>query len=415
MFREIFLSLKLAYKNLTSNLARTGLTLVGIVIGITSVIVVSSSGQGVKSFILGQIESFGSDVLQVETKIPSDNRYNSSPSASGMQITTLTLDDAEATLKVPNVKSLYAGSTGQENLNYGNVNKRVLLFGTGSDAPIVDENIKLKEGLFFSEMEDKNLSQVVVIGADVKESFFGQSEALGKEIKIKGKNYKVIGVLEKRGTVGFFNFDSVVYLPIRTLQKKILGVSHIMFFSIKTENAKLVPETVSDITLLLRQRHNSNGPTKDDFIVSSIEEAKEVIGDVFSSINILLLALTSISLIVGGVGIMNVMYISVVERTFEIGLRKALGAKSKNILVQFLLESIFITFLGGIMGIIFGFVLSILISHIFQRMGFDLTFSVTLDSVFLANAFSIATGIIFGFYPAYKASKLSPMEAIRKG
>jgi len=388
--------------------------LVGIVIGITSVIVISSSGQGVKSFILGQIESFGSDIIQVETKIPSDSRYGSSPSASGVQITTLKTEDAEAILKVPNVKNIYAGSTGQENLNYENINKRVLLFGTGPDAPIVDGNIKVKEGAFFSETEDKSLAQVAVIGSDIKESFFGQTNAIGKEVKIKGKNYKVIGVLDKRGTVGFFNFDSVVYLPIRTLQKKLLGVDHVMFISVKTKNPDLVPETVEDITLLMRQRHNSEGPSKDDFIVSSIEEAKDIIGGVFNAINILLLALTSISLVVGGVGIMNVMYVAVIERTFEIGLRKALGARSRNILSQFLLESVFITFLGGVVGIILGFIFSFIISYVFSRLGYDLKFSVTLNSVILANGFSISTGIIFGFYPAYKASKLSPMEAIRK-
>lgn len=391
------------------------MTLVGIVIGITSVIVISSSGQGVKSFIMGQIESFGSDIVQVETKIPSDNRYGSSPTFAGVQITTLKTADADAVAKLPNVSHVYSASIGQENLNYKDVNKKVLLFGTGYDAPNVDLNIKLSGGDFFSEAEDKSLEQVAVIGSEIKDSVFGQDDALGKEIRIKGKNYKVIGILAKRGTVGFFNFDSVVYIPIKTLQKKILGIDHIMFFSVKTANTDLIPETIDDITLLLRQRHNSDGPNKDDFIVSSVQEAKDIIDKVFGAINILLLALTSISLVVGGVGIMNVMYVAVVERTFEIGLRKAIGAKGRDILNQFLFESVFITFLGGLVGIILGFVFSLVISYIFSRLGYDLRFSVTLDSVLLANGFSIGTGIIFGFYPAYKASKLSPMEAIRKG
>ncbi|MCX6763916.1 MAG: ABC transporter permease [Candidatus Moranbacteria bacterium] len=415
--RDFKVPIKLAVKNLRSNVGRTILTLFGVVIGITSVIVISSSGQGVKSYILGQISSFGTDMIQVEIKVPNtgkDSTANAMGQATGIQITTMKEKDAEAIGKLGNVSSYYYGNMGQELVTYKNINKRAILFGTSAGAPAVDANIKLQEGSFFTEGEDKSLNQVVVIGADVAESFFSGESALGKIVKIKDKNFRVIGVLAKRGAVTFFNFDDLIYVPVRTLQKKILGVDYLRFISVKVKDEKLIDATVADITQTIRKEHDIKDPSADDFGVSSIKEAQDTITKVFGTINILLLFLTSISLLVGGVGIMNVMYVAVVERTFEIGLRKAVGARSENILKQFLLEAIFITFAGGIAGIILGFLFSRLLSYIFSVLGYDLQFIITWQALLLAVGFSIAVGIIFGYYPARQASRLSPMEALRK-
>ena len=414
MLRAFFISQKLAISNLSSNKGRTALTLLGIVIGITSVILISGSGNGFRRFVMAQVDSFGPDSIQVETKVPNNGKSNARPSMTGIQITTLTVEDAESMKKIPNVAEVYPASISQSLVSFEGVNKNILLMGAGSSAPNVDLGIKVKEGRFFSESENNDLAQVAVIGHDVVDSFFGNSPALGKDIRIKGQNYKVIGVLDKRGTVAAFNFDALIYVPIKTLQKKISGVNHIFYFTVKAKDSRLIDNTVEDIKEALRERHNISDPSKDDFYVQSVKEARETISTVLSSVNILLLALTSISLIVGGVGIMNVMYVAVVERTFEIGLRKAVGAKPRDIMRQFLFEAIYITFLGGIAGIILGFVFSFFISYLFKRSGFDLTLTVTFDSLLLATGFSIATGIIFGFYPAYKASRLSPMEAIGK-
>jgi len=414
MFHEIFISIKLAFQNLRANLGRTILTLVGIIIGITSVIVISASGQGVKSYILDQVQSYGSDYIQIEPKVPSPERISGHINTIAIQITTLKIEDAEAIARFSNIKDFYTGSIGQELVNYQDVNKRILLFGASAHAPNVDGGLKLKEGIFYSDSDDKNLAQVAVIGTDVKDTFFGQKDALGQEIKIKGQNYRVIGVLDKRGTVGgVLNFDSFIYVPVRTLQKKIMGIDHIAFITVKMKDINQLDSTIADITDLMRRRHNVSDPAKDDFIVSSAKEAQDIISSVFGTINILLLALTSISLIVGGVGIMNVMYVAVVERTFEIGLRKSVGAKSSNIMKQFLLEAVFITLAGGIAGILLGFIFSYLLSYVFFSLGYNLELLVTANSIILAVGFSTATGIIFGFYPAYKASKLSPMEAIQ--
>jgi putative ABC transport system permease protein len=414
MFHEILISIKLAISNLKGNIGRTVLTLVGIVIAITAVIMITASGQGLQNYLLAEINSFGSDYIQVEPKVPSPERMSGHINTMTVQITTLKMEDAEAAAKLPNVKSFYGSSIGQNIVSYQDTNKRTMLIGASAQAPSVDEGIKLEEGNFYTDSDDRGLAQVAVIGSEVKTTFFGNDDPIGKDLKIKGENFKVIGVLAKRGSMGFFSFDQVVYIPIRTLQKKINGTDYIAFYTLKVNDLNQIDSTMADVTDLMSRRHRTTDPDKYDFIVSSAQEARDIIASVFNAVNILLLALVSISLIVGGVGIMNVMYVAVVERTFEIGLRKALGATSQVIMRQFLLEAIFITLSGGILGIIFGYLFSFLATFTFAKLGYDLQLAVTLDSIILAVGFSVATGIIFGIYPAYRASKLSPMEALRK-
>lgn len=393
------------------------MTLIGIVIGIMSVIVVSSSGQGVKSYILGQFDSYGNDIIQVETKVPSTGKTsssNASGQAMGIQITTLKIADGEEMLKLPNVVGYSAGTLGQEIASYRNENKRALLYGNSANLPTIDTAVKLSDGTFYTEQEDNSLAQVVVIGQDVKTALFGEDDAVGKEIRIKGMNFKVVGVAAKRGSVTFFNYDELIYIPVQTLEKKILGIDYVRYITVKIADTDKAEITAADITDLLKRRHKTYRSEQEDFAVTTMQEARKMIDDVFGTINILLLALTSISLIVGGVGIMNVMYVAVVERTFEIGLRKSVGAKSSDIRNQFLLEAIILTLIGGLIGIVLGYVFAAIFSYIISLLGFSLKFTVTLSSIFLAVGFSTATGIIFGYYPAYKASKLSPMEALRK-
>jgi len=417
MIHELIVSIKLALKNLQNNVGRTVLTLVGIVIGITSVIVIMASGQGIKSYVLGQIQAFGTDVIQVEKKVPSTGAMspaNAIGQAQGIQITTLKARDAEAILKIPNVADLYSAAFTQELVTYKDINKRTLLFGTSAHVPVVDSGVKVVEGNFFTDSDDNSLAQVVVLGSDIRESFFGESEAIGKEIRINNQNYKVIGVLEKRGISTGMNIDEILYLPVSTLQKKIMGIDYLHSITVKVKDENRVDVTAVDITDTMRRQHGISDPDKEDFLVSSIKEVQNTIAKVFGTINILLLALTSISLIVGGVGIMNVMYVAVVERTFEIGLRKAVGAKASDILKQFLFEAIFITFAGGAVGIILGFLFSLLMSYVFSTLGFSLKFAITGQSLLLATGFSVAVGIIFGYYPARKASQLTPIEALRR-
>lgn len=417
MSKKHFIPLFFALRTIRTHKARTILALLGVVIGVFAVVVVTSLGEGVKGFVLGQVESFGTDLIQVEVKIPNTTAMsseNASSRAQGTQITTLTVKDGEAIAKLPNVEALYSGTIGQERATYGSVGKRISLFGTGADVPMVDSNLKLESGRFFTAEEDDSLARVVVLGSETKETFFGEGDAVGEAITLKGEKYRVIGVLASRGTAAFFNLDAFTYVPVRTLQKKLLGVDYIQFISVKMEEPAREAETVADIVALLRKRHDIDDPNKDDFSVTSTKEAQATLSDVLGSLSILLLALTSISLVVGGVGIMNVMYVSVSERTSEIGLRKAVGATSRSILQQFLFEALIITLVGGLVGIVLGMLLTVALGAVFASFGFSLPLSFSLQSFFLGVGFSMAVGLIFGLAPAYRASQLTPMEALRK-
>ena len=396
---------------------RTFLALLGVVIGVFSVVVVTSLGDGVKAFIVGQVESFGSNLIQVEVKIPNTGKMsseNATGRTQGTQITTLTTKDRDAIRKLPNVDAAYAGTIGQERATYGSIGKQIMLFGTGAEAPIVDTNIKLSAGRFFTEEENASFARVAVLGSEVKEIFFGNSDAVGELITIKGEKYKVIGVIESRGSAAFFNLDTFTYIPVETLLSKILGIDYVQMISVKMRDGSQDVNTVSDIVALMRKRHDIKDPSKDDFGATSTKEAQKTVADVLGAVTILLLALTSISLVVGGVGIMNVMYVSVSERTSEIGLRKALGAKSQSILRQFLAEAIIITGLGGLIGILLGIGIVFLLTLVFAHFGFALKLVFTMKSLFLGAGFSLVVGLIFGLAPALKAAKLSPMEALRR-
>ncbi|HAT74023.1 MAG: Efflux ABC transporter, permease protein [Candidatus Moranbacteria bacterium GW2011_GWF2_36_839] len=414
---EFLVPIKLAFKSLKNNLGRTVLSLLGIVIGVLSVILVLSFGSGVKGFLVDQVSSFGSDIIEIEIKVPKVSKtstQNASGQMGGMQITTLKLEDMEAVAKLSNVGEWYAAIMNQQVISYENKNKQVIIMGTTASVTDVDKKTVVEKGMMFSEDDDKSLRQVVVLGSETKKDFFGESEAIGKELKIKGQTYRVIGVLKERGAAGPFNFDQIIYAPLHTVQKKLAGIDYLQMAIFKVRDMGKLDLTVAQATDVLRVEHDIENPDDDDFAVNSIVEVLEILNKVFFSVNLLLIALTSISLIVGGVGIMNVMYVSVTERTFEIGLKKSIGAKNSQILFQFLFEAIFITLLGGIIGLALGFGISKLGEVIAMSYGFNLKFPITWWSALLGLGFSAGTGIIFGYFPAKKASQLSPMEALRK-
>ena len=286
--------------------------------------------------------------------------------------------------------------------------------GVTSEVTEVDPKMEFESGEIFSDGDDKGLKQIAILGSGVKDNFFGESDAIGETVKIKGQSFKIIGVLKKRGVTGFFDFDNTIYLPLRTVQKKLLGTDYAQMAIFKLKDISNLDLTIAEATDVMRRQHDIKKPEDDDFAVNSIAEIKDILDKVFFAIDMLLLALTSISLIVGGVGIMNVMYVSVVERTFEIGLRKAVGAKGGDILKQFLFEAIFLTMFGGILGVLAGFAASKIAEQIALRFGFALSFPVTLQAILIGFGFSAITGIVFGLYPARKASQLSSMEALRK-
>ena len=407
-------NLKLAFKSLKTNRLRSFLTILGMVVGIAAVITVFSAGAGIKGLVLEQVDMWGSDFLEVEVKVPStakNSSENGSAMAMGFTVTTLKVEDGEAILKNPNISHVYSAVTGQAIATYQNEAKTTNLWGVTSDFLSIDSG-KVAAGRFFDDAEDNGLVQVTVLGFKLKQDLFGDQDPLGRYIKIGRLDFKVIGVMEERGASTFFDLNKMAFVPLKTLQKKIMGINHVMFIMAKLKNVKLSDQTVEDITYLMRSRHDITDPVKDDFAVSTMEEAKDMIDKVLGGVTLLLVAIAAISLIVGGVGIMNIMYVSVTERIFEIGLRKALGATAKDILNQFLIEAITLTFLGGIIGIILGGLISWGVSVVAQSQGFTWPFSLSFSSIFIAVGVSIAIGLIFGLYPAKKAAALNPIDAL---
>ncbi|NLC31051.1 MAG: FtsX-like permease family protein [Candidatus Moranbacteria bacterium] len=418
-------SIKLALRNLYGNKARTALSLLGIVIGVTSVILILSLGNGLRGFVVAQVESFGTDIVEIEVKVPQTSQISSQNVASmagGMQITTLNMEDVEEVAKLPNLGDWYGGILGQQIASYEGENEQTFIFGVSAGMMAADSGAELEKGSFFLEEDDRDLKQVVVLGSKTKELFFPNEEAVGKSIKVGKKKFKVIGVMKERSSAGGFDFNKILYIPVRTLQKKIMGIDHIQFAIFKVNDMDKADQTMEEMRAIMRDRHDieyDNEKDKkdgidDDFAVISIAEAKEILDKVFNVINYLLLALASISLVVGGVGIMNVMYVAVTERTREIGLRKAVGARNRDILWQFIFESIFLTFIGGVVGVILGIILSGVATYAISAYDWGVVFDVSKRSVLLAVGFSMVTGLVFGFYPAKRASQLTPAEAIRK-
>jgi putative ABC transport system permease protein len=414
--QEIILSLRFAWKSISANGLRTALTLSGIVIGTVAVFSVLSLGDGLKRFVVGQVESFGSDLVQTEVKVPSaakNSSANATGLAQGIQITTLTQDDGKAIAKLPNVAGWYAGSIGQELATFEETTKRVMLFGAGWQAPFVDKGTKLTEGTFYTEEEDISATQVAVLGSSVRKTFFGDGPAVGQTIKIKDQNYRVAGVLEERGSTGFVSFDDFIYIPVTTLQKKVLGIDYVAFLTSKVRDESKVESTAEDIRVLLHDRHDITDLKSDDFAVTTIAEARKTVEKVFGAVQILLLALASISLCVSGVGILNVMFVAVAERTTEIGLRKAVGARDRDILRQFLVEAAGVALLGGIIGLFLAMALVWGAFSAVRSAGIKVDFVLGWGNIVMALGFALVSGLVFGVYPAWKASKISPLQAIR--
>lgn len=393
---------------------RTLLTMIALSIGIASVIIIMSAGNGMKGLVLGELDIYNPNSLNIEVRIPGKGETGSATGmATGVTITTLKNTDSEEIAKHSNIDITYDYVTGQEVIKYQGENKTVILFGYGANA-VKTEKMNFFEGRFYDNNEENSLAQVLVLGYAVKDDLFGEDSAVGKNVFLGGKSYKVVGVMAERGASFGFDYDSIVYIPTRTLQKRFLGTDYVMGIMARMIDMNKVDSTKEDIEMLLRERHDITDPDKDDFKVTTMDEMREMLDTIVGGITLLLIALVCISLLVGGVGITNIMYVTVAERTFEIGLRKSLGAKNGDIMWQFLLEAMFLTFAGGVMGTVLGILISWGVYYGAVSYGLNWTFSISLFSIILAIGFSTLVGLFFGVYPARKASKLDPITALRK-
>jgi len=411
---------KMALNSLKINKGRSILTVLGIIIGTTAVIAVLSIGQAIKGLIIEQIEAFGSNYIQIEVKTPQTSHTSTENSFSmvgGSVVTTLKESDAKAMLRHPNVTNYYGAVLGQDTVNYKSELKKATLFGVNASFIDIDTG-KVEYGRFFTDDEDNSLTKVAVLGATLKDNLFGDNDAIGQLIKVGKETFTVIGVMKKRGASFGFDMDTMAILPVKTLQKKILGTDYLMMVIVTLKDINQASSTALDLEDILRERHNiiSNGvdKNKDDFAITTMADAMAMTATIINGIQILLIALGAISLIVGGVGIMNIMYVSVMERMYEIGLRKAVGAHSHDILLQFLFEAVIITLIGAILGIIVGITLAFLVSAVASQIGFSgWKFSVSFSGMGLAAGMSLLIGLTFGLYPAQKAAGMNPIEALR--
>lgn len=402
--REIFYE---SIGTLTINKMRTALAILGIIIGIGSVIALISLGQGSQKSIENQIQSLGANLLTV---MPGGQNTGAVRGAIGGG-TTLTLDDAKAledSSQITTVKSISPEFSRRSQVTAGRNNTNTQIIGVYPQYAQI-RKITISSGTFISELDLQTMSKVAVLGPQAVTNLFGEgSDPLGQSIRINGQTLKVIGVTETKGGTGFNNPDDAIYVPLSTVQKQLFGVNYLTSIAVEAKSSDLMTAAQNEIGYFLLARHKLNDPSEADFVIFSQNDILNTASQVTGTFTALLGGIAAISLLVGGIGIMNIMLVTVTERTREIGLRKALGAKKKVIIAQFLIEAILLTIIGGFIGMILGIAISYLLSSII-----NIPFTISLFSVFLAIGVSGGIGILFGWYPARKAANLQPIEALR--
>ncbi len=396
------------FSAIVANKVRSGLTILGIIIGIGSVIAMVSIGQGAQGQIESSIQSIGSNLIIVT---PGFQRGagGGGVSAGRGAATTLTQADADAIAKeVLSITAVAPDLSKRYQITVKGTNTNTQVVGTVPAYPGV-RNVEVDNGAFITEQHLQSLSKVAVLGPTTRDDLFGVgADSIGQKIKINKIEFTVIGVMKARGGTGFGSQDDMVFVPISTAQRFLAGDTYVSTISIQAADQESMTAVQQDVTNLLLSRHNISDPTLADFQVMNQQDIAATASTVTNTLTLLLAAIAGISLIVGGIGIMNMMLTTVTERTREIGLRKAIGAKKRDISAQFLTEAIVLTFFGGAIGIILGWVASQAVSQIA-----GLATKVSLTSVLLAFGVSAAIGIIFGYYPAWRAANLNPIDALR--
>lgn len=399
--------IKGAVKNLGINKMRTGLAMLGIVIGIGSVIALVSMGEASKLAVASQIQSIGSNLLTVSPGFQSSGGVRGAAGGA----TTLTNEDAEAirsSADITLIKNISPEYSGRAQVIAGRNNTNTQIVGV---EPVYAEvrKLTLSSGSFLTSQHLSGMSKVAVLGPTVAEDLFGEGvNPIGQSIRISGKTFQVIGLTKSKGGSGMQNQDDRIYIPLTTAQKQLFGVKHLTSIALEAESEDAMTMAQNQVGYFLMERHNIDDVANIDFRIMSQSDILETASQVAGTFTSMLSGIAAISLLVGGIGIMNIMLMSVTERTREIGLRKALGAKRKVIIAQFLTESILLTFSGGIVGVTLG----VLGFYIYSRLNSTL-FAVSPGSVILAFAVSVVIGVIFGWYPARKAASLQPIEALR--
>ncbi len=407
-----------ALESLNGNKMRSGLTVLGIVIGVAAVIAMLAVGNGAQASITGSISSIGTNLLFVFRGAPEGPPGHDGGRSSGNNDRPLTLSDANAIadpLAAPSVEMVAPIIQGNATITFSGENSTTSISGVTPDYSIV-RNLELTEGEFINEEHLLGRMSVVVLGPDAADAVFGRHDGVvGETIRIEGQPFRVIGILVAKGGGSFGSEDNSAYIPFTTAQARLLrrgSRDEVDVIFAQATSAESVPQAAEEISNILRQRHRT--PIgDDDFTVFTQQDFLQTFETITGVLTVFLGGIAGISLLVGGIGIMNIMLVSVTERTREIGLRKALGARKRDILLQFLTESSLLSFVGGVIGIMFGWLIAFIVGKVATATGTDFTPIVGPDAIILSTSFSAAIGLFFGIYPASRAANLEPVEALR--
>lgn len=405
-------NLKIALTALWVNKVRSFLTLLGIVIGISSIVIVVASGEGLQQFILGELQSFGTNVIGVTPGGSDDDQFGPPAAIMGVAVNSLTMRDVERLANprnVPDVISAGASTTAVQEVVKGIDGNEVMVVYGATPNYFDIQNLEFEEGISYTDDDVKSVSKVIVLGDTIKKDLFGDESAVGKRIRLKNGRYRVTGVLEETSGFSFgIDMGQFAYVPVTTSQKFLIGTDYLNELIIQVTSEERVDIAREDVINTLRDSHDLREGDSNDFTVRTLKDAISVIEGVTGALTLFLAAIAAISLLVGGIGIMNIMLVSVTERTREIGLRKAIGARRRDILVQFLLEAVLLTLIGGIIGFIFGALGAYGVSIVGNW-----DFRISALAIILPFVMTAGFGIVFGIYPAIRASRLDPIVALR--
>lgn len=407
-------SAKIALSGVLHAKMRSFLTMLGIVIGIASVILLMSIGGSAQELIINQVKGVGSNLIFIVPGATKSGRFSAPASSQGIIVKTLVAEDISSLERNPAFVGVSPEVRGQSKVVYANNDTTVTYLGVNGNF-FKMRNFTVEKGLPFAQRDVDSYEHVAVIGSETAKTLFGDYDPIGKTLRLKDVSFTVVGILEKKG-VGAFGIDqdNIIIIPLTVAQKQMLGIDYYSAITIQANDAYQMDFAKQRVISTMRESHRITDPNKDDFTVRTQEDVLSILGSITSILTLFLTSIAAISLVVGGIGIMNIMLVAVAERTREIGLRKAVGATTRDIMQQFLIESAILTFIGGIAGIVIGALLTILMYAVLVYIvKTDWAFVLPMSAVWLSVAVATLTGLLFGIYPSREAAKKSPIEALR--